>query len=302
LLNVKKKSNEKLEKVEQEALTEVLNIAVGSSRNKLSELAGQELSISPPKVAVLTKEELLPQLPEGMLGIQELLNPTSGTSALIIFQGQENIATAEWFNTLNDSMNQSLSTVLSTTFDFAMTSIQESYDVNYLLQQLKAEAYIIASYAIKGEGVENHSITYVMPTYLAKAILSPLLNEPSKQETAASDENSTKTAGPTVKAAQFSEFETTSNDATSGNGNLKMLMDIPLKVTFELGRTKRLVKDILELTQGSIIELDKVAGDPVDILVNDKLIAKGEVVVIDENFGVRITEILSTYDRISKLT
>ena len=80
-----------------------------------------------------------------------------------------------------------------------------------------------------------------------------------------------------------------------------MLMDIPLQVTVELGRTKRSVKEILELSPGSIIELDKLAGEPVDILVNNRPIAKGEVVVIDENFGVRVTDIISKSDRIKKL-
>lgn len=85
------------------------------------------------------------------------------------------------------------------------------------------------------------------------------------------------------------------------DSNLNLLLDIPLKVTVELGRTKKLIKDILEFSQGSIIELDKLAGEPVDILVNNKLIAKGEVVVIDENFGVRVTDIISQMDRIQKL-
>ncbi len=80
-----------------------------------------------------------------------------------------------------------------------------------------------------------------------------------------------------------------------------MLLDIPLQVTVELGRTKRSVKEILELSCGSIIELDKLAGEPVDILVNNRLIAKGEVVVIDENFGVRITDILSQAERLNNL-
>ena len=72
-------------------------------------------------------------------------------------------------------------------------------------------------------------------------------------------------------------------------------------MTVELGRTHKVIKDILELSQGSIIELDKLAGEPVDILVNNKLIAKGEVVVIDENFGVRVTDIVNQWERIQKL-
>ncbi|WP_158737701.1 flagellar motor switch phosphatase FliY [Alteribacillus sp. YIM 98480] len=103
-----------------------------------------------------------------------------------------------------------------------------------------------------------------------------------------------------VQSAEFSSFESPAlNEAESKN--LNMLLDIPLDVTVELGRTKRSIKDILEFSQGSIIELDKLAGEPVDILVNQKLVAKGEVVVIDENFGVRVTDIVSQADRLKKL-
>ena len=78
-------------------------------------------------------------------------------------------------------------------------------------------------------------------------------------------------------------------------------MDVFMEMTVELGRTKRLIKDILQMGEGTIIALDKLAGEPVDILVNHKLIAKGEVVVIDENFGVRVTEIISPMERVSDI-
>lgn len=107
-------------------------------------------------------------------------------------------------------------------------------------------------------------------------------------------------AQPTVQPAVFSSFES-SQPQQAETKNLDMLLDIPLQVTVELGRTKRSVRDILELGSGSIIELDKLAGEPVDILVNNRLIAQGEVVVIDENFGVRVTDIISQSDRIKKL-
>ncbi len=107
-------------------------------------------------------------------------------------------------------------------------------------------------------------------------------------------------AQPTVQPAAFSSFDSFQPQQTETK-NLDMLLDIPLQVTVELGRTKRSVKDILELGTGSIIELDKLAGEPVDILVNNRLIAQGEVVVIDENFGVRVTDIISQSDRIKKL-
>ncbi len=108
-------------------------------------------------------------------------------------------------------------------------------------------------------------------------------------------------AQPNVQPATFSNFEQYPPLQQSESKNLDMLLDIPLQVTVELGRTRRSVKEILELSSGSIIELDKLAGEPVDILVNNRLIAKGEVVVIDENFGVRVTDIISQSDRIKKL-
>lgn len=100
-----------------------------------------------------------------------------------------------------------------------------------------------------------------------------------------------------VKPVQFQSFDNEEPNYKSIN-NIDIILDIPLQVTVELGRTKKEVKDILKLGTGSIIELDKLAGEPVDILVNGKYIARGEVVVIDENFGVRISDIISPSKRI----
>jgi flagellar motor switch protein FliN/FliY len=85
------------------------------------------------------------------------------------------------------------------------------------------------------------------------------------------------------------------------SGNIGLIMDVSMEMTVELGRTRKLIKEILGMGEGTIIELDKLAGEPVDILVNHKLIAKGEVVVIDENFGVRVTEIVSPMERINDM-
>ncbi|HWR40415.1 MAG TPA: flagellar motor switch phosphatase FliY [Patescibacteria group bacterium] len=103
----------------------------------------------------------------------------------------------------------------------------------------------------------------------------------------------------TVQPAQFAPIRPVMSPVQ--DANLALIMDVPLEITVELGRTKKLIRDILELGTGSVIELDKLAGEPVDILVNGKLIAKGEVVVIDENFGVRITDIISPMERLTTL-
>lgn len=76
---------------------------------------------------------------------------------------------------------------------------------------------------------------------------------------------------------------------------LKMILDVPLKVSVELGRTKMMINDLLQLGQGSVIELDKIAGEPMEILINDKLVAMGEVVVVNEKFGVRLTDVVSQF-------
>ena len=83
-------------------------------------------------------------------------------------------------------------------------------------------------------------------------------------------------------------------DGASGMGRVR---DIPLEVTVELGRTRLLIRDILDLSAGSIIELDKIAGEPVDLFANGMLVARGEVIVIDDNFGVRVTEIITAAER-----
>lgn len=83
--------------------------------------------------------------------------------------------------------------------------------------------------------------------------------------------------------------------------NLDFILDIPLKVTVELGRATVMIKDILQLGQGSVLELNKLAGEPLEILVNGKLVAKGEVVVVNEKFGIRIKEIISPIERIETI-
>lgn len=83
--------------------------------------------------------------------------------------------------------------------------------------------------------------------------------------------------------------------------NLQMILDIPLRVTVELGRTKMPVSELLNLAQGSVIELNKLAGEPLEVFVNDKLIARGEAVVVNEKFGVRLTDVISTRERVEQL-
>jgi len=95
--------------------------------------------------------------------------------------------------------------------------------------------------------------------------------------------------------------EQEAKNKTVDKREIEFLLDIPLEVSVELGRTKMLINDLLQLGQGSVIELDKLAGDPVEVLINKRLVARGEVVVVNEKFGIRLTDILSPMERIRKL-
>ncbi len=104
------------------------------------------------------------------------------------------------------------------------------------------------------------------------------------------------TGGASADAVSSSKIPAAQEDDSLRNvdiSRMKMVLDVPLKVTVELGRTKLLVNDLLQLGQGSVIELDKMAGEPMEIFVNDKLVAMGEVVVVNEKFGVRLTDVMS---------
>jgi len=102
-----------------------------------------------------------------------------------------------------------------------------------------------------------------------------------------------------VKSKEFENFG--KPDSVSSGQNIDMLLDVTLPISIELGRTSMPIQDILNLGPGSVVELNRLAGEPVDLLVNDKLIAKGEVVVVDENFGVRVTSMVSHEERLKSL-
>lgn len=90
-------------------------------------------------------------------------------------------------------------------------------------------------------------------------------------------------------------------DVDANNEKMEMILDIPVNVTVEIGRTKMSIRNLLQLNQGGIVALDRLAGEPLDVLVNDTLVAHGEVVVVNDKFGVRLTDIVSKAERIKRL-
>jgi flagellar motor switch protein FliN/FliY len=109
-----------------------------------------------------------------------------------------------------------------------------------------------------------------------------------------------KPAGAEPKPASFAPLEQKKTGAPVGN--LDFILDIPLEIRVELGNAKILIRDLLQLGQGSVVELEKLSGEPLEVFIGDKLVARGEVVVVNEKFGIRLTDIVSAAERIKQLS
>lgn len=182
-------------------------------------------------------------------------------------------------------------------------------------------AYI--SYHLRVGDIIEDEMVQLLPIPMAKNMVSKLLSaageaieEPVSKSEPQPVRQSIETQRPTAapespkrpktppveaKPVQFAPLQPQATPSVPPK-NIDLILDIPLKVTVELGKAEMYIRDILNLGPGSIIELDKLAGEPVEVLVNGKPVARGEVVVIDENFGVRITDIISPRERLEKLT
>ncbi len=105
-----------------------------------------------------------------------------------------------------------------------------------------------------------------------------------------------------AQAARFDELQPEGKDGTSGDVKIDAILDVPITISMEIGRSRINIRNLLQLNQGSVVELDRLAGEPMDVLVNGTLIAQGEVVVVNEKFGIRLTDIVSPADRVKKLS
>lgn len=185
-------------------------------------------------------------------------------------------------------------------WEFKQTEAVDPSSSGQRLSQL-GEVLVVLSFAVFVQDLLSGEILFCLPEPVAARLFSgagkPATSEPAGNvQTGVSHANTqTRLGGASVQQLE-NEF---SGSTRPTGGNIGLLLDVPLKLTVELGRTTKLVKEILALAPGSVVELDKLAGEAVDILVNEKLIAKGEVVVIDENFGVRITEIINPEERLT---
>ena len=239
-------------------------------------------------------------------------------------------AVSESMNQMMGSVATSLSSMFNKKVDITppvvtLVDLGTEEVVSKLLD--KADPIVQASFRMEVDGLIDSEIMQLLPLDVAREMVDALMNQQPDVDdeeeaiaAAAASPPAAPAAAPAspasngygaqpmqphvasnvpVQSAQFTPLSTVPvqvNDA-----NIGLILDVPLQVNVELGRTKKSIKEILDLTKGSIVELDKLAGEPVDIMVNGKYLAKGEVVVIDENFGVRITEIVSPLERAARL-
>lgn len=250
------------------AVQEAMNQMMGSAATSMSTVFGKRIDISPPGV--------------------DIFDPNMGESTQQLFKDQLLVKV---------SFNLKVGTLIDSNI---MQLIPVSFAkemVHHLLNPENHERNDVSN-PIGGDTAMSNEEKQTEPvqTQQPKTTSQPVY----PQQDMIPQQSNVNQRGANVQPVQFTNFEQAAS-LNVDTQNLNILMDIPLQVTVELGRTKRLIKDILELSPGSILELDKLAGEPVDILVNNKPVAKGEVVVIEENFGVRVTDILSQMDRIQKL-
>jgi flagellar motor switch protein FliN/FliY len=312
----------------------------GSLASNLSGMLGKNVGVGAPTGDTVSRDELVSMLGDqvvtlrfdlsGNIGGEHAYLLEAGTAELIagLMMGQDGVelndaalsALEEAGNTMAGSLVTSLSDRIGEplTAEAAQTHLTARDEVD-----LQEDSYLRVSLPLTIDDAPAGAITEVFSSQLALSLNELLKPAPPQQRPAASRQAAPAApkAGPARSAAsgpapqpfagvvspqanvQAVQFPSLGTGPASGGdqGNIGLLMDVYMEMTVELGRTRKLIREILGMGEGTIIELDKLAGEPVDILVNHKLIAKGEVVVIDENFGVRVTEIVSPMDRVSDM-
>lgn len=232
-------------------------------------------------------------------------NEALAVASLMMGQKEEtlNDMVAQVLKEAFSQMVASSDSALTTRFgsNFSNSSIETSVLEDASNVNIDGSLAIVNGAASIGGEFENAPYIFAIELPLLKALIGnnkSVGNNPSSN-LGAGDFNNQEFAPTNQLGVQHAEFNSLMPASDiQGTGNIGLLMDVTMNMTVELGRATMTIRDILGLGEGSIIELQKLAGEPVDLLVNGKLIAKGEVVVIDENFGVRVTDIINPMDRL----
>lgn len=247
------------------AICEAMNQMMGSAATSMSSMLNRKIDISPPEAERLE------------LGIDK------GSSLIDRFQGKSFVKV---------SLKMEIG-------DLVDSNIMQLYPIDFAneLYEVFSSSISGATESVKPEPqpqVTQQPQAAPQPQPMtASPQMQPVMGQPQMQGGQVPFGYAPQMQNVNVQPVQFQSFTSNVNPITQQE-NIDLIMDVPLEVTVELGRTKKSIKEILEFAPGTIVELDKLAGEPIDVLVNGKMVAKGEVVVIEESFGIRITDIVRT--------
>ena len=310
---------------ERDAIGEIANINMGTAATTLSTLLNNKVTITTPKVSYVTINEISAQYDKPCVFIHiSYIDGISGNNVLILKEHDVKVITdlmmgGDGSNTdgeltelhlsaISEAMNQmmgsaatSLSSMLDKKVDISpptasVVDLNDSID-DVTVSNFLSDELVQVSFDMRIGDLVDSQIMQLYPFDFARDLYQKFVGEvgigqePVQPEPVVAPEPyMMPTPNVNVQPAQFQPFNAGVSPLMQQE-NIDLIMDVPLEVTVELGRSNKSIKEILDFSPGTIIELNKLAGEPVDVLVNGKFVAKGEVVVIEENFGIRITEI-----------
>ena len=279
LLSVDVNEITEFDEISTSAIGEIMNQMMGSASSALASFLGIKINISPPEILDTTDSR----------EIQQKLSTLGEDLIIIGFDiSIEGLVKSEFVSIMEPHLAR----------EIIRMSLEEEQDTQGTAKILKAEERIAVSEPFAPPEIET-AIPAAPP---AQPVYQAPPAPPSPPAPAV--ESMPRVPKPQVQATPYTYPQLASDDdADSGPGdrNMELIMSVPVQITVELGKTKRKIKEIAEFAPGNIVELDRQAGDQVDIMANGRLIARGDVVVVDDNYSVRITEIMRARDSISDL-
>ncbi len=260
-------TDEELTELDLSAISEAMNQMVGSASTSLSSMLGYKIDIDTPEAFILRFDD------------DTFFKDLTSTDEYLVCNSFRMVVDG----LIDSEIMQLLPVNFSESIIQKLTSSRDNKTDVAPTSQSVSEPSPAPQSTVQQSTIQQPTISQPVSQYV--------MEQPVTSQTSNVIHNNVN-----VQTAQFQSFDM--NELAQQKENITIIRDVPLEVTVELGRTRKPIKEILEFNPGTVIELDKLAGEPIDILVNGKFIARGEVVVIDENFGVRVTDIISSEERI----
>lgn len=289
-----------LEGMDQEMLNEISISAVGEAMNQMmgaastamSNILDELVNISPPTAEYIDLDDVIEE-GRDWFDPDEKIVVTSFKLKVgdVIDSSFKQISSYNFVKNLAESLLHAGTGLMDNTIDEAEIEEEVKEEVDTSVKEEYQEE--------TAAGPQKAAASNTAPASSHESQSSSRQQQAPQQRRQPQNRNIEREEKVDVQSAQFPEFNEASTQPLPNN--MELIKDVPLEVTVRLGKTVMKIRDILDLGDGSIIELDKLAGEPVDLLVNGKLVAKGEVVVIDENFGFRVKDIISPAERLSKI-